>query len=77
TYAFVTNNIPVAIRASDKTKEIVQANCIHCHEDSVEDIVMGEQLFERFCWDCHRAVAHGLRGASGVPYQDSTIYPTK
>ena len=77
TYAFVTGNIPVMIRAEEKTKEIVQENCIHCHQDAVETVMMGEQPFDRYCWECHRDVAHGLRGASGVPYQDSNLYPTK
>jgi len=76
-YAFVTGNIPVAIRASDKTKGIVQVNCVRCHEDSVENIVMGAQPFDRYCWDCHRDIAHTERGASGSPYQDSSLYPTK
>ena len=76
-YAFVTGNIPVAIRAEEKTKEIVQENCIHCHEDSVESIVMGAQPFDRYCWDCHRDIAHTARGGSGLPYQDSSLYPTK
>jgi cytochrome c nitrite reductase small subunit len=65
------------IRAEEKTKDIVQANCIHCHEDSVENIVMGAQEFDRYCWDCHRDVAHGVRGGSGVPFQDSNLYPIK
>lgn len=77
TFAFVTGNIPIAIRASDKTKSIVQANCVHCHEDSVENIVMAAQPFDRYCWDCHRDVAHTARGESGLPYQDSNLYPTK
>jgi cytochrome c nitrite reductase small subunit len=77
TYAFVTGNIPVAIRASDKTKGIIQENCLRCHRDTVENIMLGDQPFERYCWECHRSVAHGERGSSIVPYQDSTIYPIK
>ncbi len=77
TFAFVTGKIPVAIRANEKTKGIIQANCIHCHEDAAETVVMGTQPFDRYCWDCHRAVAHGTRGASSIPYQDSTLYPIK
>jgi len=76
-YAFTTGNIPVPIRASDKTREIIQANCIHCHEGLVEDILMGNQPFDRYCWDCHRNIAHGSRGISIVPYQDSIFYPSK
>lgn len=76
-YAFTTGEIPVAIRASEKTKGIIQENCIRCHEETVETIVMGEQPFDRYCWDCHRSVAHGARGISIVPYQDSNFYPVK
>jgi len=77
TYAFVTGAIPVAIRANDKTKELVQENCIRCHLQTVESIVMGAQPMDRYCWDCHRDVAHSARGASNLPYQDSSLYPTK
>lgn len=77
TYAFTTGNIPVAIRASKETKEIVQENCLRCHETAVEDIMAGPQPFDRHCWDCHRHAAHGSRGVSIVPYQDSNFYPTK
>jgi len=76
-YAFTTGNIPVAIRASEKTKGIIQDNCIRCHETKVENIMMGAQSFDRYCWECHRNVAHGTRGASAVPFQDSTLYPVK
>ena len=76
-YAFTTVDIPVAIRASEKTKVIIQSNCIRCHESTVESVVMDAQSFDRYCWECHRAVSHGTRGASAVPYQDSVIYPAK
>ncbi len=77
TYAFVSGNIPAAIRANDKTKGIVQENCIRCHLQTVESILMGAQPYDRYCWECHRDVAHSLRGASGFPYQDSSLYPIK
>ena len=76
-YAFTTGNIPVAIRASDRTKDIIQKNCIRCHEDTVETMMLGSQPYERNCWDCHRNVSHGTRGSSLVPYQDAVIYPVK
>ncbi len=76
-FAFTTGNIPVAIRASERSREIIQSNCIRCHEFTVEDIVMGAQPSDRYCWDCHRDVSHGRRGASGMPFQDSVIYPVK
>ncbi|MBI3160885.1 MAG: cytochrome c nitrite reductase small subunit [Chloroflexi bacterium] len=77
TYAFVTGNIPIAIRASDTTKEIIQHNCVRCHETTVETVMAGAQGYDRYCWECHRSVSHGERGSSIVPYQDSTLYPIK
>jgi len=35
----------------------------------VDNIVAGAQPFDRYCWNCHRAVAHGERGISLLPYQ--------
>ncbi len=67
--AFVSGNIPPAIRAKLSSDKVIQENCIRCHADTVENIMMGVQPFERNCWDCHRAVAHGKRGISLYPTQ--------
>jgi cytochrome c nitrite reductase small subunit len=69
-YYFSTGQTPELIRAKPETKAIIQANCLRCHQDTVENIVMGAQPFERNCWDCHRSVAHGQRGISIVPRQE-------
>jgi cytochrome c nitrite reductase small subunit len=76
-YTFTTGTVPVAIRASEKSKDIIQSNCVRCHQKTVESVVMGAQPFDRSCWECHRDVSHGTRGISEVPYQDSVIYPVK
>jgi cytochrome c nitrite reductase small subunit len=76
-YVFTTGQVPEVIHAQPRIKNIIQENCIHCHEDTVESIVMGAQPFDRYCWECHRSIAHGPRGASMVPYQDSNFYPIK
>ena len=76
-YAFTTGNIPVAIRASQRTKSILQSNCLRCHQATVESVMMGPQPYDRYCWECHRAVSHGTRGASAVPYPDSVLYPVR
>jgi cytochrome c nitrite reductase small subunit len=74
-YSFVTHSYPVAIRANPETIAIVQQNCIRCHLDTVESMLAsGGQPFERSCWECHRQVAHGSRGLSLYPYQDSEVY---
>jgi cytochrome c nitrite reductase small subunit len=72
--SFTAKVYPVAIRATAQTDAILQANCIRCHTDTVESILAGPQPFDRYCWDCHRAVAHGARGMSLSPYQDSEVY---
>ncbi len=76
-YAFSTGTTPVMIRAKPETKKIIQANCIRCHEDTVDAILMVPMPFDRQCWDCHPTMAHGQRGISLVPYQDSGLYPIK
>ena len=73
-YSFTFKTYPAAIRATQQTDEIVQANCIRCHTDTVVSILAGPQPFDRHCWDCHRSVAHGGRGLSSNPYQDSEVY---
>ena len=72
--SFTFKTYPPAIRASAQTDEIIQANCIRCHADTVENIVAGAQPFDRTCWSCHRSVAHGERGLTLYPFQDTEVY---
>ena len=74
-YVFSTGTTPALIRLNENSREIVQENCIRCHEQAVETIMIGVQPFERRCWECHRGTAHGERGSSQSIYQDSTLYP--
>lgn len=76
-YVFSTGKTPELIRANVNSQKIIQSNCVRCHEETVEDIMMGPQAFDRNCWDCHRNVAHGPRGLADQPFQDSALYPTK
>jgi cytochrome c nitrite reductase small subunit len=73
--AFVFGDIPNAIRAKEESRAIVQENCVRCHETTVEDIGLSEMMDntgkERYCFECHRDVAHGQRGLSILPYQHS------
>jgi cytochrome c nitrite reductase small subunit len=69
-FVFSTGQTPQVIRASESSKRIIQSNCIRCHQDTVESMLAGAQEFDRYCWDCHRAVAHGERGISIVPRQE-------
>jgi cytochrome c nitrite reductase small subunit len=67
--AFVLGNIPEAIRAKESSKKVVQENCIRCHAAAVEAIADGQMDAGRYCFECHRSVAHGERGISILPYQ--------
>ncbi len=73
-FSFTFKIYPPAIRATHQTDSIVQANCIRCHNDTVESILAGPQAFDRYCWSCHRSAAHGQRGASLQPFQDTEVY---
>jgi len=67
--AFAFGNIPNAIRAKESSHQVVQYNCIRCHEETVSNIIDEEMAFDRYCFECHRNVAHGQRGVSSLPYQ--------
>ena len=71
---FYLGEIPDAIRAKESSREIIQENCLRCHAATVDNIEMGQIYGEvgpqRYCFECHRSVAHGQRGLSLLPYQD-------
>jgi cytochrome c nitrite reductase small subunit len=67
--AFMFGNIPDAIRAKDSSRAVVQENCIRCHADTVSTMMENSMEFDRYCFECHRNVAHGERGISLLPYQ--------
>jgi cytochrome c nitrite reductase small subunit len=69
--AFILGNIPDAIRAKKASRDVVQENCIRCHEATVDNIMAGTLEMGRYCFECHRSVAHGERGVSILPYQHS------
>jgi cytochrome c nitrite reductase small subunit len=53
---------PILIK--ERNAQILQENCLHCHEDFVHDIVRGSTTAEDAvrCVHCHRSVGHGARG---------------
>ena len=75
TWAFIAAPPQPQIRASEKTRALIQGNCVRCHEGVVADIMAGTQPFDRRCWECHRSTAHGARGITASPYQDRMLYP--
>jgi cytochrome c nitrite reductase small subunit len=66
---FLFGEIPDAIRAKESSREVVQENCIRCHETTVSMVADGDKDAGRYCFACHSSAAHGERGVSLMPYR--------
>ncbi|MFP4072244.1 MAG: cytochrome c nitrite reductase small subunit [Desulfovibrionales bacterium] len=55
---FHSGTVPETIEISDHGQEVLQGNCVRCHETTVWRIDK-----ERNCWDCHRRLSHLRSGA--------------
>jgi len=55
---FYSGLTPERIKLSEHGAEVLQANCIRCHEELVSPINT-----EQKCWSCHRGITH-LRGGA-------------
>ncbi len=69
--AYTMGHLPDPLRAKPVSRDIVQENCIRCHSTTVRMITDGQKDNSRYCFECHRRVAHGERGISILPYQDT------
>lgn len=63
---FMTRGEPEVIRMKEAGVEVVQQNCIRCHQDQVTDAKLASQASDHFkhrterkCWECHQEVPHG------------------
>lgn len=56
--AFTLQNFPEPIRLTEANRQLLQLNCIECHQTIVSEIVH-EANFDRACFECHRGVGHG------------------
>jgi len=54
---FYSGRVPERITLTAHGAEVLQQNCVRCHEQTVQMISM-----ERRCWSCHRRIAHRLSG---------------
>jgi len=62
TLAFYSGRVPERIMITAHGQEVVQLNCIRCHETTVQNIDQ-----QRLCWSCHRRIAH--RGSGLIQTQ--------
>ncbi|WP_196889136.1 cytochrome c nitrite reductase small subunit [Aureivirga sp. CE67] len=74
--AFLLRNEPEVIRMKEAGNEVVQDNCIRCHQDQVTDAKMStwveshnDSRKDRQCWECHKEVPHGkIHSLSSTKY---------
>ena len=73
---FTTRSEPEVIRMKEAGVEVVQQNCVRCHQDQVTDAKLAARVdnhfnsrTERKCWECHKEVPHGsVHSLSSVKY---------
>ncbi|MCF8336247.1 MAG: cytochrome c nitrite reductase small subunit [Bacteroidales bacterium] len=74
---FTLRNEPQVIEIKKAGQEVVQQNCIRCHEQLIKNPEMLTQRTyhsinartKRKCWECHREVPHGRENSlSLTPY---------
>ncbi len=59
---------PQVIRLSAGAIPVVEENCRRCHAGVIENVSLaGHDREDLRCWDCHREVPHGRRGAFRRP----------
>lgn len=84
TTIFTMRTEPQVIRIKESGAKAVQQNCIHCHENVMQEITAGHAGLihgtddeGRYCWDCHRQTPHGrVRSLSATPYAHTPDLPT-
>jgi len=80
-YVFTARAEPEVMRARPASVEVIQNNCIRCHQDQVTDAKTDafvadhmENRTDRTCWECHRDVPHGrVRSLSSIGAQIEPI----
>ncbi|MHA7131490.1 cytochrome c nitrite reductase small subunit [Algoriphagus namhaensis] len=78
---FTARAEPEVIVARAPSVEVIQDNCIRCHQDQVTDAKLEAFVADhtanrtdRTCWECHREVPHGrVRSLSSVGAQIEPI----
>jgi cytochrome c nitrite reductase small subunit len=66
---FTLETFDEPIHLKPRSSEILQENCVRCHQSLVHDVASGfaPQATELSCIHCHQAAGHGTRAALGGP----------
>jgi len=70
--AFTLQNFPEPILITPINAEILQANCLRCHEDMVQNLAMARGDEAPQCVQCHGTVGHGDMVGLGGPWNNET-----
>ena len=60
--AFTLQNFKEPIEITARDRQIVRANCLHCHEAFVHAVALAPGGRELDCLHCHRRAGHGAGG---------------
>jgi len=71
-----SKNVPDVIHATEASKEVIEANCISCHQVSMENVEYHD-IKEGGCVDCHRQVPHGNGGNKPADWFEPGEYDAK
>jgi cytochrome c nitrite reductase small subunit len=63
------------IRLKPRSSEILQDNCVRCHQSLVHDVAtnLAPQPEQLSCVHCHQAAGHGSRAALGGPLKPADL----
>ena len=66
-YHEVARDYPARIKLSDDAKEMVNANCLRCHENTMKDVKISVEPKDTGadCLKCHSRIAHGSNHKEG------------
>lgn len=75
-YVFTSRGEPEVIKMKEAGIEVVQNNCIRCHQNQVTDAKLSATVQDHFknrtdrkCWECHQEVPHGsIHSLSSIKY---------
>ena len=72
---FTLETFAEPIRLKPRSSEILQQNCLRCHESLVHDVASGFAAApqELSCIHCHQGAGHGVRAALGGPLKPEEL----
>ncbi|WP_257822753.1 cytochrome c3 family protein [Salipaludibacillus agaradhaerens] len=71
-----SDQIPDNIHATAQSQEVIDKNCITCHEAGLENVAFHD-VKEGGCVDCHRHVPHGNGGHKPEDWFDPGSYDAR